>query len=325
MRLADRGARSSHRPELGPGERHRGGDQRPAAGCIPDRQPPAERGDAVGDAHQAVPARIRAARAVIANMDVEHPVLDECADLRVLRVGVLDHVRQRLRHDEVGARLDLGREPLGRNVEPDRHLEPRHDGVEPRPQTAVREGGREDAVGELAQLLVAELGMRERVAHEPGRVVVARLQRPRRELQVDDAVDEPLLGAVVQVTHHATAGVVGSGQQARPRRGELVARFGVRDRRGDEVGELAEASLVVRGRRRLRLPVDRDPAPGPPFDHDRTADGAGHAERFAQHSRDLAGDAPPVLDARRRAGGREQRHGVAGRDGPALGYLRVIA
>jgi long-chain acyl-CoA synthetase len=74
--------------QLGLGERHRGGDQRPAAGCIPDLQLPAERGDAVGDTHQALPARIRAAGAVIANVDVEHSVLDECADLGTLEICV---------------------------------------------------------------------------------------------------------------------------------------------------------------------------------------------------------------------------------------------
>ena len=69
-------------------------------------------------------------------------------------MGVLDDVRERFGHDEVGAGLDLGREPLGRQIDLHVEVEPFHDRIDPTAKPAAREVGGQDAVGELAQFFV---------------------------------------------------------------------------------------------------------------------------------------------------------------------------
>ncbi|WP_156028105.1 hypothetical protein [Candidatus Solirubrobacter pratensis] len=98
-------------------------EQRAAAGRTLDLEPP-ERHQPVGDPHQAVPARIGASDPVVANGGVEHPVLHGCRDLGVAGMGVLDHVGERLGHEEVRARLDLVPEPHARNIDVNRQVEP---------------------------------------------------------------------------------------------------------------------------------------------------------------------------------------------------------
>ena len=55
-------------------------------------------------------------------------------------------------------------------------------------------------------------------------------------------MDEPLLGAVVEVADDAAAGLVGGGEEARPRGDELVAAVGVGDRGRDQLGELGRCA-----------------------------------------------------------------------------------
>ncbi len=117
------------------------------------------------------------------------------------------------------------------------------------------------------------------------RRVVAPLERLASQLQRDHGVDETLLRAVVQVAHHAAALVVGRGHDPGTRLGELRPRLDVRDRRGDELGELADPRL---GSRRERLGVPRgddDRAPQPSVDDDRTADCGADAPRRGRRRR----------------------------------------
>ena len=94
-----------------------GGYEGAAAGLALDCEPSAERGHPVGDPDEPVPARIGASDAVVANLDAERPIVHACADLGLPGVRVLDDVGERLGDDEVGARLDLRREPLGRQID----------------------------------------------------------------------------------------------------------------------------------------------------------------------------------------------------------------
>jgi len=66
-----------------------------------------------------VTVAIGTADPVVVDDDVEHAVAGVRLDLGGGRPSVLDDVRQRLCHDEVRARLDLGLEPVGRYL--DRH------------------------------------------------------------------------------------------------------------------------------------------------------------------------------------------------------------
>src|SRR4029077_8494101 len=95
--------------------------------------------------------------------------------LGALRARVLDHVRKGLGDDEVRAGLDLRRKPLLRKVHVDRQVEPPNQGVDAGPQAAVAEDRGQDPVGELAQLPVALLGVRERLADQQRRVGLAPL------------------------------------------------------------------------------------------------------------------------------------------------------
>ena len=66
-----------------------------------------------------------------------------------------------------------------------------------------------------------------------------------RELQADDRADELLLGAVVEVAPEPPALLVARLEDARPRGGELLARVGVGERVGDQLGERGDALLGV--------------------------------------------------------------------------------
>ena len=109
----------------------------------------------------------------------------------------------------------------------------------------------------------------------------------RRRVLVDQAVgdpqpdrerDEPLLRAVVEVALEPLPLGVAGGDDARPRRRELLARLGVGERLGDELGERGDAVLRP-GRERVRADArDDDRAPQLAVEHDRRADAGGDAE-----------------------------------------------
>jgi hypothetical protein len=69
----------------------------------------------------------------------------------------------------------------------------------PRPQTAVGESPRKDAVSQVPQLRSAVLVVLERLADERRCLFVVRLERLLSECERDDGVHQPLLRAVVQV------------------------------------------------------------------------------------------------------------------------------
>ena len=88
-------------------ERQLDPERRALAGRRADLEPAVERVDAVAQPAQAAPGRrVRAADAVVADLDAEPVVLDREHDGCAARVRVLRHVRERLGRDEVGRRLD---------------------------------------------------------------------------------------------------------------------------------------------------------------------------------------------------------------------------
>ena len=105
-------------------------------------------------------------------------------------------------------------------------------------------------MGQFAKLGVGLLGLFERVSDQ--RLGVLIILCPARKLEGDNGVHEPLLGGVVQIAYDAAAGVVVGRDETGPRGDELVARLGVRDRGGNELGEVRDSRLGVRRERRLR-------------------------------------------------------------------------
>ena len=100
---------------------------------------------------------------------------------------------------------------------------------------------------QLAQLAVALLRLLERLAEERLGLSVFVPERSLSQLGRHDRVHQPLLRAVVQIPHHAAAGLVSGGQQARPRGDELVTAVGIRDRGVEQLGELRLRSSVSPG------------------------------------------------------------------------------
>ena len=125
---------------------------------------------------------------------------------------------------------------------------------------------------QLAQLFRRVLGLLERLDHERGRRVVLVLERPACKLQRDHRVDQPLLRAVVQVADHAPALVVGGGDHACARCGELRPRPDVRDRGRDQLGERLDPCLRADRHRIGRPRGDDHRSPQAPLDDDRAAD-----------------------------------------------------
>ena len=149
---------------------------------------------------------------------------------------------------------------------------------------------------QLAQLDVRLLRLAERLGHESGGALPLGLERPARQLQRDDRMDEALLGSVVKITNHPPPLLVGRRHDPRPRRGEFRARLEVRDRCGDEFGELPDPRLRVR-RQRLGRPREGDHgAPQAFLDEDRRRD-RGTDALCARVSRERAGRVCVVVDA----------------------------
>src|SRR3954449_4031348 len=111
VRIALRAALSAARLWIcgrcaGDAARDLGAQPRAAAGRAVERERAVEGGDAVGEAAQARAAvAVGAADAVVGHLDAHPAVLVTDRDLRAGRVGVLGHVLQALRGDEVGGAL----------------------------------------------------------------------------------------------------------------------------------------------------------------------------------------------------------------------------
>ena len=206
---------------------------------------------------------IRAADAVVADLDAEGRRRRGRGDADVRRVGVLGDVRERLGHDEIGRRLDRRRQPPIRDgADRGRHRRPLGEGRDRVGQAGLGQDRRVDPAGELAQLLDRELELRRGLVGRGDRLGV--LAGPSGEPSPDAAQrerdrDEPLLGAIVEVALEPTALLVGRLDDPRPRAADLGLDGPhlreVADDRGDLVGaargdaglELAPAARQVQG------------------------------------------------------------------------------
>ena len=113
-------------------------------------------------------------------------------------------------------------------------------------------------------------------------------QRAARELERDDRVHEPLLGAVVQVALDPAARIVGGLDDPAPRCRELGGALGVRDRGCDQLGELRDARLGVRMDGFRTLEGRDDDSPDTAGDDDRGGDRGARAQ-LAQALRQRVG------------------------------------
>ena len=306
-------------------DRPRGAQGGAEAGGAGDRQGAPGGVDPVRQPDQSgAPARVRATDAVVTDLDGHRPALEGDPDRRVVGPGVLDHVRQRLGDDEVRRGLGRRRHPWIGDVQIDRDGEVRDERLEPGAQAPAGERRGQDAVDDVAELVVGPLGIGQGLVEQlGGRRSVG--ERVPGELERDDRVDEPLLGAVVHVALEAAAGLVGGGDHAGPGCGELRPGVGVRDPDGRELGELGETGLdavagegvgVVRHERgpHPTLDGDRDGRRRP--DTDLAGDDRQRRALVGVHARGSTGPPEPV---HRRAGARRHvepdRSGtVAGRD-----------
>ena len=96
-----------------------------------------------------------------------------------------------------------------------------------------------DPASELTEFLECgiELGPRDReLARRRGVRLEARIEHPQAQRQRH----EPLLGSVMEVALDASARGVRGLDDPRPRRGELLTRVRVGERRGDQLGEAAD-------------------------------------------------------------------------------------
>ena len=190
--------------------------------------------------------------------------------------GVPDHVGECFGAEEVHAGLDRRREPAVRHVELDRDRQPGGEGSDGRGQAALGEELGVDAGHDLAQILKAVPGVKEGPADQFPRLFRRGIPFLLGELKVDQGGDEPLLGAVVQVPGDAPAGRVRGGDQARPRRHqvllgalpfgdvpEVAGEGGLGGRPGTGHRDLGrELTAVGAHRRHLEPPVQDAPLPG---------------------------------------------------------------
>ena len=122
------------------------------------------------------------------------------------------------------------------------------------------------------------------------------VDQPVGDPEPDRERDEPLLRAVVEVALEPPPLGVAGGDDARPRRRELLARLGVRERLGDQLGEGRDAVLGAGGEGVRAHARDHHRAPQLTVEDDRRADARVDAERL-QPLGQQAGQAPVVVDA----------------------------
>jgi len=117
---------------------------------------------------------------------------------------VLGHVGERLGDDEVGGRLDRGRQPADVRLDRHGHRASGRERRERRVQAAVGQDRRVDAADELAQLREGRLRLLVRLVEQAaGRLGVAARELVARHAEVERERDEPSLDAVVEVALEA--------------------------------------------------------------------------------------------------------------------------
>ena len=255
-----------------------------------DRERASQRGDAVAQARESAPQRQRSATdTVVLDREPQPPVDPLRGDMRLVRAGVLRYVRERLRSDEVRRRLHRGREPIVRDVDGDRQRRALGQRLHGGSKAVVCQDRRVDAAGELAQLV--DGGTRVLDALVEQRLEIRRdIRAALGELQGHHRMDQALLRAVMEVTHHAPALLIARLHDAGAGREQLVAGRRVRDRRGDQLREARQPDLRAR-RQRLRLI-----GPGDERSHTRpsTTTGAPTSERMPS-SRSSAASSPEAF------------------------------
>ena len=235
------------------------GDQhRPAAPRAVDAQRAAERGHAVGDADEPVARAVGAADAVVADLDAQHAVRRPRRAPRARRARVLDDVGQRLGDDEVGARLDLRREPLapGRRRRPGGRAAPRTRRRRPaaRRASGPRGGCRAPArAARHRRARRARAPRRRSASAAPGRRASARCASLSVTIVCTSRCWAPSWRSRTTRRRASSPAV----EHARARRGELVAAVGVGDRGVEQLGELRQPLLGVVRRRRRGPPRSR--------------------------------------------------------------------
>jgi hypothetical protein len=157
---------------------------------------------------------IRPAGSVVAHFEGEDAGVDRSPHRRPRRPGMLHDVGQRLGDDEVRAGLHVPRQPLAQDVDIDRKVQSRHERVDAGAQPAAGQRRGQDPVRQLAQLVRCPLRGTERLRQQRLRVAPVLVERLLRELERDDRVHEPLLGAVVQVADDVSARFVARDEHA---------------------------------------------------------------------------------------------------------------
>jgi hypothetical protein len=128
---------------------------------------------------------------------------------------VLDRIRERLGDHVVHRDLDgLGQPALDVDIELDRYRRTAAQRPERRDQAPLRQDRGVNAVGDLSQLFEDAgqlLGHMRQLAFE---LPELRRHRPLQRTQLEPERDEPLLGAVVQITLDPPPRLIGGGDDA---------------------------------------------------------------------------------------------------------------
>ncbi len=220
------------------------------------------------------------ADAVVADLDLELLALAADGHVRVRRGAVLPDVGERLGDDEVGRRLDRHRQPLVEvGVELDGHGRAVGQGLERGGEPAVGEHGGMDPGREGAQVVDRGLGMLERVVDEAAGALGVFVPALLGELEVDHDVDELLLGAVVEVAAEPSPLLVARLQDAGARGRQLLARIGIGEGVGHQLGGAGDALLRVGGQLEGAPAGSDHRAPEAAGDDDRRADRGADAHR----------------------------------------------
>jgi hypothetical protein len=136
----------------------------------------------------------------------------DCHSHRIgwLPVGIIGSVGRRARDDHVYGALDLRGEPLRWNLgDLDWDSRQLGDRLQRRGQARLLEDHREDSVRDLTELCKCGAGLSDRDGKRPGLLPVSLTLRLRRDPeQLVDDHHEVQLGAVMQVTFEAAAGLI---------------------------------------------------------------------------------------------------------------------